>query len=320
VNEPGTKAFAVLEPVGVQAAHIARLWWVFVAVLGAVYLLVVIALCAAVVRRRRAAPTDATSERRAERTVAVAVGATVLVLLALFGGSVATGRALGTLGAAPGEPVKIKVVGHQWWWEVQVLDHDVSQTVTTANELHLPVGKPVELQLESRDVIHSFWVPPLDGKRDLIPGYKNVITVRADQAGTYAGRCAEFCGAQHANMSLTVIAEPAAAFEAWLEAQRAPAAAPGSSTAAHGRDVFLQSACPLCHTLSGTLAFGRWGPDLTHLGSRRSLGAGALSNDPRALERWLDDPQVIKPGSHMPIVALRPQDRRDLVAFLEGLK
>jgi cytochrome c oxidase subunit II len=320
VNEAGTKAFAVLEPVGVQAAHIARLWWAFLVVLAAVYLLVIIALCAAAVRRQRAAPTDPTSEHRAGRVVAVAVGTTVVVLLALFGGSVATGRALGTLGAAPGEPVKIKVVGHQWWWEVQVVDHDVSQTVTTANELHLPVGKPVELQLESRDVIHSFWVPALDGKRDLIPGYKNVITVRADRPGIYAGRCAEFCGAQHANMALTVVAQPPAAFEAWLEAQRAAAAAPAGPTAAHGREVFLQSACPLCHTISGTLAFGKWGPDLTHVGSRRALAAGALFNDRRALERWLDDPQVIKPGNHMPIVALRPEDRRDLVAFLEGLK
>ncbi len=161
----------------------------------------------------------------------------MLILLGLFGGSVATGRALGTLGEAAGEPLSIKVIGHQWWWELQYQNNDVSQMVTTANELHLPVGHPVQLTLESRDVIHSFWVPALHGKRDLIPGYKNVITLRADEAGVFAGRCAEFCGAQHANMALTVVAEPPAVFEAWLAAQRAPAARAGGrgrGARAHG--------------------------------------------------------------------------------------
>jgi cytochrome c oxidase subunit 2 len=319
VNQAVTIHFPVLQVAGVQAGHIARLWWVFFVVLAAVYLLVLVALVAAIARRR-AQPGDAAAEKGPMRVVSAAVGVTVLVLLALFTGSVATGRALGSLGEAPGEPLTVKVIGHQWWWEIQYQNHDVSQMVTTANELHLPVGHPVQLQLESRDVIHSFWVPVLHGKRDLIPGYTNVITVRADQPGLFAGRCAEFCGAQHANMALTVVAEPPAAFDAWLAAQRLPAPAPATPEAAHGRQVFLQSACPLCHNITGTRAFGLVAPDLTHVGSRRALAAGALRNDAGALERWLNDPQALKPGNHMPIVALRPDDRRDLVAFLEGLK
>lgn len=319
MNQAVSIKFPVLQAAGIQAGHIARLWWVFFVVLAAVYLLVMLALIAALVRRR-AHPAEGPAEQGPLRTVSVAVGLTVLVLLGLFGGSVATGRALGMLGAAAGQPLTVKVIGHQWWWEIQYQNSDVSQMVTTANELHLPVGHPVQLQLESRDVIHSFWVPALHGKRDLIPGYTNVITVRADQPGLYAGRCAEFCGLQHANMALTVVAEAPPAFEAWLAAQRAPARAPGTAAAAHGRQVFLQSACPLCHNVTGTRAFGLVAPDLTHVGSRLTLAAGALRNDAGALERWLDDPQALKPGSHMPIVALRPQDRRDLVAFLEGLK
>ncbi|MFL5305006.1 MAG: cytochrome c oxidase subunit II [Polyangia bacterium] len=319
MNQTAALSYPVLHATGIQAGHIARLWWVFFVVLSLVYLAVIVALIAAIVRRRRAAVQGA-GEQGPARVVAISVGLTVLILLGLFGGSVATGRALSTLGDTPGEPLSIKVIGHQWWWELQYQNHDVSQMVTTANELHLPVGHPVQLTLESRDVIHSFWVPALNGKRDLIPGYKNVITVRADEPGVFAGRCAEFCGAQHANMALTVVAEAPATFEAWLAAQRAPSAQPATAAAAHGRAVFLESACPLCHHLSGTRAFGMLGPDLSHFGSRRALAAGALPNEPGPLDAWLNDPQTIKPGNHMPIVALRPEDRRDLVTYLEALQ
>ncbi|HVY39900.1 MAG TPA: cytochrome c oxidase subunit II [Polyangia bacterium] len=319
MNQPAALAYPVLQAAGIQAGHIAHLWWVFLVVLSAVYLAVLVALVASIARRRGAA-VEGAGEQGPARAVAVSVGLTVLILLGLFGGSVATGRALGTLGEVAGEPLSIKVIGHRWWWELQYQNHDVSQMVTTANELHLPVGQPVQLTLESRDVIHSFWVPALHGKRDLIPGYQNVIAVRADAPGVFAGRCAEFCGAQHANMGLTVVAEPPDAFAAWLAAQRAPAAQPPTAAAARGRDVFLRSACPLCHHLGGTRAFGMLGPDLTHFGSRRALAAGALVNDAGPLEAWLGDPQTIKPGNHMPIVALRPEDRRDLVAYLEALK
>jgi cytochrome c oxidase subunit II len=316
MNQAAATAFPVLRAAGIQAGRIAGLWWIFFALLIAVYLLVLVALVVALARRRSGPGGD---ERRAGRVVSIAVGATVVVLLALLGGSIATGRGLEMLGEA-GDPLTVEVIGHQWWWELHYQDQDPSQMVIGANELHLPVGRSVQLKLKSQDVIHSFWVPALHGKRDLIPGYTNVITLRADRPGVYAGRCAEFCGLQHANMALTVVADEPAAFQAWLTAQRAPAAAPATAAATHGREVFLQSACPLCHNVMGTDAFGMLAPDLTHVGSRRAIAAGALHNDPAALERWLHDPQVVKPGNQMPIVPLPDADRRDLVAFLEGLK
>jgi cytochrome c oxidase subunit 2 len=233
---------------------------------------------------------------------------------------VADFTAIRGLARLDGQPLAVTLVGHQWWWEVQYHDSVASHRLTTANEIHIPVGRPVLVTLESHDVIHSFWVPRLHGKRDLIPGYTNRIWLRADRPGAYRGQCAEFCGQQHANMALWVVAEPQAQFDAWYRAQLLPAAAPADSTRIAGQKAFLGGSCVMCHTIRGTPTGGRNGPDLTHLGSRRTLAAGTLPNTPGHLGGWVVDPQGIKPGTTMPPNNLRPDELRALIAYLEGLK
>lgn len=214
----------------------------------------------------------------------------------------------------PAEALKVEVVGHQWWWEIRYPDLGVR----TANELHLPVGRPVSLALTSADVIHSFWVPQLGGKRDLIPGKVNHLVFTVAGPGEYPGQCAEFCGVSHANMRLLVVAQAPAEFEAWAARQKAPPASP-TGTAAEGREVFQASACVACHTVRG-VAFGVVGPDLTHIGGRRTLAAGLLRNTPKEMARWLADPPAVKPGSRMPKLPLTQEQIAALVAYLEGLR
>jgi cytochrome c oxidase subunit 2 len=191
---------------------------------------------------------------------------------------------------------------------------------STANELNIPIHRPVILTLKSDDVIHSFWVPNLSGKKDLIPGRSTTLTLRADTPGMYRGQCAEFCGLQHAWMALFVIAQPAAEYEAWAESQRAPAAEPADAAAARGKAVFMASTCVMCHAISGTTAGGRKAPDLSHLASRRMIAAGALPNDADHLANWIRDPQQYKPGVNMPALQLPPQSLQDLVAYLGSLR
>jgi cytochrome c oxidase subunit 2 len=192
--------------------------------------------------------------------------------------------------------------------------------VTTANEIHVPVGKPVVLELVASDVIHSFWVPNLAGKRDMISGQENSLWLRADSAGVYRGQCAEFCGYQHAKMAFQVIAESPDRFAQWLVQQRDTAATPTDSLARHGQQVFLSNQCVMCHAISGTPAGSRIGPDLTHFASRRTIAAGSLPNTLGNLMGWIADPQTIKPGSRMPATSLSSQDLAAVVAYLETLK
>jgi cytochrome c oxidase subunit 2 len=212
------------------------------------------------------------------------------------------------------------VIARQWWWELQYQADPPSQMVTTANELHIPVGKTVLLQLQSRDVIHSFWVPALHGKRDLIPGHPSTTAIRADRPGLYRGQCAEFCGVQHARMGLLVVAEPPDQFERWLAAARRPPPAPTTATARRGREVFLQGPCVMCHTVSGTIAAATNGPNLTHVASRMSLAAGTVANVRGHLAGWIADSQGIKPGNHMPRLSLPSADLLAVVEYLETLK
>jgi len=216
--------------------------------------------------------------------------------------------------------VAIQVIGHRWWWEIRYPGHSLSDRFVTANELHIPAGQPVRLELTTADVIHSFWIPQLAGKTDLIPGQQNVTWIEADSAGTYAGRCGEYCGLQHANMMLSVTADPPDEFTRWLQAQRAAAAEPTDSAAASGRAVFVGSACALCHTIRGTNAAGALGPDLTHIASRRTIGAGVLTNTRGNLAGWVANPQGIKPGATMPVVPLAPGELHALVSYLQSLK
>ena len=216
---------------------------------------------------------------------------------------------------------QILVIGHQWWWEVHYLNANPSLQVTTANEIHIPSNRPVMLELESQDVIHAFWVPALHGKVDMIPGHPNFIRIEASQPGSYQGECSEFCGAQHAHMRLLVIAQPPEVFQAWLNLQRQPARAPTTSEAIAGEKVFLNGPCIMCHSVRGTLAGGRVAPDLTHIGSRRFIGANSFPNNDAYLSAWVTHAQSLKPGALMPnLTAFNGQQLRDLVAYLRQLK
>jgi cytochrome c oxidase subunit 2 len=192
--------------------------------------------------------------------------------------------------------------------------------VRTANELHLPVNAQVHVELVSADVVHSFWVPNLHGKRDLIPGRINEIRLLPTQTGVLRGQCAEFCGYQHANMALDVIVESGADFERWRASQLASPPPPQAPRQQAGLRVFMDAACSVCHAISGTPAYGQLGPDLTHVASRRSLAAGALANTPENLRRWLTNPQQVKPGNHMPVVTLDANQLDTLTAYLSSLQ
>ena len=221
----------------------------------------------------------------------------VVVLSALLFQSARMTNAL-TRTAHPGA-TRIEVEGRQWWWEVRYPDA-AGGPVVAANEIHLPIGTAVDLALTSPDVIHSFWVPNLGGKVDMVPGRVNRLTLRADRAGVYRGQCAEYCGTQHAQMALLVVVETPEAFAAWLLAEAATARAPDTPERTQGLDAFHVHGCGGCHTIRGTGALGRLGPDLTHLASRRTLAAGTLANDAATLREWIAHGHAVKPGNLMP--------------------
>lgn len=232
-----------------------------------------------------------------------------------------TARTIYTVQAAPRPPgaIGVRVVGHQWWWEFQYPDFGV----VTANELHIPISDPHHptptfLELESADVAHSFWVPRLAGKTDLIPNKKNSMWIDPREPGTYLGQCAEYCGTEHALMLLRVVVHPRDEWDRWVAAQQQPAAQDAS--VARGRAVFESTACINCHTVRGTVATGQFGPDLTHLMSRETLGAGVALNTPAHLKIWLNDPSAMKPGALMPAMGLAQSNLDDLVAYITTLR
>jgi cytochrome c oxidase subunit 2 len=212
--------------------------------------------------------------------------------------------------------VQVEVIGHQYWWEV----HYPGTGVTTANEFRIPVGRPVELTLRSDDVIHSFWLPDLDGKIDMVPGHTNHLTLTAKHAGVYRGQCAEYCGLQHARMAFYVRASPPAEYQRWLDRQARPARQPTTSSQAKGRDAFMRLPCASCHTIRGTDAHADVGPDLTHLADRSTIAAGVLPNDRGNLGGWIANSQTIKPGNLMPPIPMRPADLQHLLDYLQSLK
>jgi cytochrome c oxidase subunit 2 len=216
------------------------------------------------------------------------------------------------------QPPDIQVIGHQWWWEIRYPQTGAS--VITANELHMPVGKKLLVQVDSGDVIHDVWIPQLGPKMDTVPGQTNWMWLQADRAGTYPGVCAEYCGTEHAWMLIKAIAQPQAEFDAWLQQQRAPAVPATTAETQHGAQLFTQRTCINCHAISGTAAQARVGPDLTHYASRGVLGAGVLTQTPENTMRWLQDPQKVKPGNRMPNLHLAPDELRDLTAYMESLK
>jgi cytochrome c oxidase subunit 2 len=312
---------SALHPRGPEARQLADLFWIFTAVTGVVWLLTMLVLLAALLRRR-APPrdplaTDPVTERRMTAIVSTAVGLTGLTVLVLTGLSYASQR---DLYSGKGEGLTIRVNGHQFWWEVTYEDAEPYKTFTTANEIHIPVGEPVTVKLNASDVIHSFWVPSLFGKQDLIPGRENAIRFTAEREGTYRGQCAEFCGWQHAHMGLLVVARPKEAFERWREQQIRPADPPADPERQKGLQVFLSKPCVMCHSVRGTPAGGRVAPDLTHVGSRQTLAAAMLPMSRGNLAAWIVDPQSIKPGVNMPLTKLEPDEIDPLVSYLEGLK
>lgn len=317
---------SALAPAGIQAQHIARLWELTLIVCGCVFAAVLIAILLALIKRRGAdpaTPADLTGNVRPERrTQRVVVGASVLSVFLLVGlivADVLTDRALSKLPDA--DALRIDLTGWQWWWQARYPSDHGRIAFATANELHIPVGRPIVITLHGGDVIHSFWVPNLHGKKDLLPGITSTIELRADRAGTYDGPCAEFCGAEHARMALRVVADPPGRYAAWAAAQSASAApVPADPQAAQGLQVFERSACASCHTVRGTSASGLLGPDLTHLMSRQTIAAGVLANDAANLTRWVRDPGAVKPGTTMPAVPLSAPDLHALVSWLTTLK
>jgi cytochrome c oxidase subunit 2 len=307
---------SIIHPAGVQAARVAHLWWVMFWVCAIVWCLVAAAATIAMVRGRRG--TSTTSDARLGRSVAVAGGLSLVALLGLLFQSVVTGRALDSLRSP--EALRIQVTGNQWWWDVQYVHAVPSLRVTTANEVHIPVGRAIRFDLLSTDVIHSLWIPNLQGKIDLVPGRLNELWLRADRPGVFRGQCAEYCGLQHAKMAFVVVAEPPDDFERWLAANRAPAPVPSTPEQRRGRDLVERGPCAMCHNITGTSAGGRTAPDLTHIASRRTIAAGTLPNTKGHLAGWIADPQQIKPGNRMPPTGLTGEELQAVLAYLEILK
>jgi cytochrome c oxidase subunit 2 len=318
-------AQSALQPHGVQAAEIHDLWRLTLLVCTLVFAAVLAAFLYAIWRaphsKLQLAPDVSTldqPEPRLRRPVLIGVALSIVLLVLLIVADFVTARRLAQLPLR--DAVRIEVTGHLWWWGVRYLDDEPARMFSTANEIHVPAGKPVILKLESADVIHSFWAPSLHGKKDLIPGRSALLHFRADKPGVYRGQCAEFCGFEHALMAFTVVAEPPAQYEAWAAAQRRPAPAPVTALQKAGLAVFMRSTCVMCHAIAGTDAGARLGPDLTHLASRRSLASGTLPNTPQHLAAWILDPQRFKKGANMPATPLSASELEALVAYLETLK
>lgn len=301
---------SMMSPHGPDAGRTAALAWFMFSLAGLITIIVFMLLIVGLFR-------DGTRPGRAFNGHRLIIGGGIIlpaiVLLTLSGLTVWT---LQSDPAGASGDVAITVIGHQYWWEVRYN----GTPAVTANEIHVPVGTQVRITLKSADVIHSFWVPALAGKVDLIPGHVNHITIRADNVGTFRGQCAEFCGIQHANMAFLVIAQPMGDYRAWLAEQTEPASAPSGKEAINGRTTFLTESCSGCHTIRGTAAAGVRGPDLTHLASRQSLAAETLPNDAAHLRGWITNSQQSKPGSLMPNIPINPKQTAALVAYLQELK
>jgi cytochrome c oxidase subunit 2 len=307
----------MLAPQGPVAGSIAGLSW-FMIVLGSLIYTGVMIYFFYAARRSRGYPLEEELKHPNEGNGIVltwGVGFSGLVLIVLFGLNLGTMRSNHRVFNAT-QGLVIDVIGRQWWWEIQYQE----QGFETANEIHLPVGQPVTLRLVTKDVIHSLWIPELSGKLDLLPNQINELVILADKTGEYWGECAEFCGTQHAKMQLMIIVQTEREFNAWLERQQAVPEAPEAEPGLEGREVFLGSACVYCHNVEGTNASSDMGPDLTHIASRRTLGAGILENTTGNLAGWIVDAQAIKPGNKMPPMDLSGEELQALLAYMETLE
>ena len=304
---------STLDPHGPGANRVAGLWWLLFWISAVVFAVVCLLVVAALARRRG---DRETLVRRGGGELLIVVGGVVLPAIVLTAVYVVGLRDLRALTVPKGTDLTVEVTGHDWWWEVRYPEDGI----VSANEIHVPVGRPVRLILTSRDVIHSFWVPQLTVKTDLIPGHTNTTWIQATRPGTYRGQCAEYCGLQHAKMAILVVADPPGTFARWLATEQQPAAAAADPLAARGRLALERNSCAACHTVRGTAASGTVGPDLTHFGGRRTIGAGALANTRGNLGGWIVNSQTVKPGNKMPPQPLSPEELQDLLAYLESLK
>ena len=310
-----------LAPIGDQAVAIRQVWDLMLWICVPMYLLVMVALAWALLAPRGQGRATSAGRVIIDRRMAVGLAAFTLLITALLTTLTAASYiADRQLHATVVDPLNVRITAKQWWWQVEYLDADPSRHLVTANTLHLPVGRPARIELRTTDVIHSLWIPVLNGKEDMIPGRDNVIVMTPRRTGTYRGQCAEFCGLQHANMALDVRVDDAATFAAWRARQQLPAVVPTTPAAIAGQHVFMAGPCALCHAIQGTSAGGTSGPDLTHLASRRTLAAGALPLNRGTLAAWLIDPQRHKPGTNMPVVPMEPQQLADIVDYLMGLE
>ena len=305
----------VLDPAGPYAGSIATLTWVLLGMGAVVFVVVMIALYVALLggedARRRL------GGRRAIWIFGIAFPVVVLTALLVWGLSL-TSR---ISAPARGDPMRIEVSGEMWWWRVAYLDGAGRPWLHDANELHIPVGRPVTIELRSADVIHSFWMPRLSGKLDMIPGRRNLMRIQADRPGVFGGQCTEYCGGPHALMGFVVVAHAPEDFARWAAARRAPPSPPTSESARRGAGLFVSAGCAACHRVRGTAANGLAGPDLSHVASRRTLGAGILPNNRGTLIGWIGNAQAIKPGNRMPpYTVLGGDELQALADYLAGLK
>jgi cytochrome c oxidase subunit II len=308
---------STLDPHGVGAQIISQEWWLFFWAGAAIVLLVTLLLCASLLRNFTRSHNSAPELNNTRGIRWIWLGGVAMPLVVLLLVFASTVRNIWALDTPPtSETLTIDVEGNRWWWKVMYPEQDI----TTANQLFIPIGRTVRVNLTSADVIHSFWVPQLQAKRDLIPGQANTIWLQANEPGVYRGLCSEFCGKQHAQMQFTVVALTQERYQAWLADESAPAREPNDDLARKGQQVFLSKSCVFCHTIRGTPAAGQEGPDLTHLANRTTIAAGALENNIGNLGGWIMDPQHIKPGSLMPATPLTGDELQALLAYLSKLR
>ncbi len=313
-----------LRSFGARADPIKNLTWGLLLIAIAVVVITTVLLIAGLARRRLAPMPQLPGTAPVRHPsgglswIYIGVGISTLVL---FAASVWTVVVLAAVSHAPSGRggLQLEVTGHQWWWEVKYAADQPSRQFTTANEIHIPVGEPVTIKLQGTDVIHSFWVPTLTGKTDVIPGQVNVTWLEAHQPGTYRGQCTEYCGQQHAHMAFEVVASPPDEFKAWWDHQLEGAGTPESPAAIADQNAFITK-CGICHAVRGTPAGGRLGPDLSHLMSRRTIAAGTLPNTPGHLSAWISDAQHVKPGNLMPRLDVSGLDLARIRRFLESQK
>lgn len=310
--EPGTNTFVSASKPATEILHLA----IFVIIItGGIFVIVGGMIIYAVFRYRRRKDDDDSEPTQIFGSLQIEmawVAIPILIVVVLF---LTSTRLIFAIQGAP-QPksaVSVTLVGHQFWWEVRY----PKLGIVTANEIHVPVDRATYLKLESADVMHSFWVPELTGKTDLIPDHVNSTWIQPDHTGIYLGQCAQFCGSGHANMLLRVYVQTPEQFAAWVKQQQQPAVEEPSVAA--GREVFMDNACMDCHTVQGTPATGHYGPDLTHVASRDTLGAGIVKNTPANLRAWIKDPDSFKPGVRMPAMQLNDQQLNEVTAYLETL-